>query len=117
KRLVMVDDSIVRGTTSRRIVEMLKEAGATEVHMRVSSPPVKYPCFFGIDISNSSQLIAAKYSTEEICKMVGADSLGYLSVEGLLKTPLGSKTGFCSACFEGKYPMEVPENANNSSCG
>ena len=117
KRLVMVDDSIVRGTTSRRIVQMLKDAGATEVHIRVSSPPVKYPCYFGIDISSKSQLVAANHSTEAICKMIGADSLGYLSVEGLLKTPLDSKCGFCAACFEGNYPMEVPEGANTSSCG
>lgn len=117
KRLVMVDDSIVRGTTSRRIVQMLKDAGATEVHIRVSSPPVKYPCYFGIDISSKSQLVAANYSTDAICEMIGADSLGYLSVEGLLKTPLDSKCGFCAACFEGNYPMEVPEGANTSSCG
>lgn len=116
KKLVMIDDSVVRGTTSKRIVQMLKDAGATEVHMRISSPPVRYPCYFGIDISDKSKLVAAKHSTEEICKMIEADSLGYLSVEGILKTPLGSKCGFCTACFEGEYPMELPEGVNNSSC-
>lgn len=115
KRLVMIDDSIVRGTTSKRIVQMLKDAGAKEVHMRISSPPVKYPCYFGIDISDRSQLVAAKHSTEEICKAIEADSLGYLSVEGLLKTPLGSKCGFCAACFGGEYPMEIPEGIDSSS--
>ncbi|MDQ2087374.1 amidophosphoribosyltransferase [Herbivorax sp. ANBcel31] len=117
KRVVMIDDSVVRGTTSRRIVQILKDAGAKEVHMRVSSPPVKHPCYFGIDISSKTQLVAAKYSVEEICNMIGADSLGYLSVEGILNTPLGSKCGFCSACFVGDYPIDVPQGANDSSCG
>ncbi|TYQ15940.1 UNVERIFIED_CONTAM: amidophosphoribosyltransferase [Acetivibrio alkalicellulosi] len=117
KRVVMIDDSIVRGTTSRRIVQILKDAGATEVHMRVSSSPVKFPCFYGIDISTKSQLVAAEYSIDDIKGMIGADSLGYLSLEGLLKTPLESKCGFCSACFTGDYPLEVPDDANESSCG
>jgi len=112
KRVVMVDDSIVRGTTTRRIVQMLKNAGAREVHMRVSSPPYKYPCHFGIDISSSKQLVASNHSVDEIAKMIGADSLGYLSLEGLLQTPVGSRCGFCTACFNGMYPMEVPEEGN-----
>lgn len=117
KRVVMVDDSIVRGTTTRRIVQMLKDAGAKEVHMRVSSPPYRYPCYFGIDISSSKQLVASSHSLEEIRRMIGADSLGYLSLEGLLKTPKGAKCGFCTACFNADYPMEVPEEGNKFSCG
>ena len=108
KRVIMVDDSIVRGTTCRRIVQLLKEAGAREVHMRVSSPPVKYPCFFGIDISTRQQLVASSKSIDDIRSYVGADSLGYLSLEGLLKTPdmpKDSNCGFCSACLNGHYPM------------
>lgn len=116
KRVVMVDDSIVRGTTTRRIVQMLKNAGAREVHMRVSSPPYKFPCYFGIDISSSKQLIASKYSVCEIQNMIGADSLGYLSLEGLLKTPVGARCSFCTACFNEEYPMEVPEEGNKFSC-
>ncbi|MCG8400321.1 MAG: amidophosphoribosyltransferase, partial [Firmicutes bacterium] len=117
KRVVMVDDSIVRGTTTRRIVQMLKDAGAKEVHMRVSSPPVKYPCFFGIDTASRKQLVASKYSVEEIRKMIGADSLGYLSLEGLLETPLDARCGFCTACFDGDYPMEVPAEGHKMACG
>jgi len=103
KRVVMLDDSIVRGTTTRIIVQMLKNAGAKEVHMRISSPPIKYSCYYGIDTSTSSQLIASKLSVEEIRKMIGADTLGYLSLEGLLKTPVGIKGGLCDACFTGNY--------------
>jgi len=117
KRVVMVDDSIVRGTTTRRIVQMLKDAGAREVHMRVSSPPYKYPCYFGIDISSSTQLVASKYSIDEIRKIIGADSLGYLSLEGLLKTPVGSRCGFCTACFNSSYPMIVPKEGDKFGCG
>jgi len=120
KRVIMVDDSIVRGTTCRRIVQLLKEAGAREVHMRVSSPPVKYPCFFGIDISTRQQLVASSKSIDDIRSYVGADSLGYLSLEGLLKTPdmpKDSNCGFCSACLNGHYPMDVPFEENKLSCG
>ena len=109
KRVIMIDDSIVRGTTSKRIVQILRNAGAKEVHMRVSSPPYKFPCYFGVDVSSKSELIAAKYSIEEIRKNIGADSLGFLSLESLLKTPVGAKCGFCTACFTGDYPMEIPE--------
>lgn len=117
KRVVLVDDSIVRGTTTRRIVQMLKDAGATEVHMRVSSPPLKYPCYFGIDISSRKELVASKRSVEEIKEIICADSLGYLSLEGLLKTPVGAGTGFCNACLSGAYPMDVPVEGKKSSCG
>ncbi|NLD46090.1 MAG: amidophosphoribosyltransferase, partial [Clostridiaceae bacterium] len=117
KRVIMIDDSIVRGTTSRRIVQILRDAGAKEVHMRVSSPPYRFPCYFGVDTSSKKELVAAKYSADEIMTMVGADSLGYLSMEGLLKTPVGAECGFCTACFDGDYPMEVPEEGSKFSCG
>ncbi|MCM3585398.1 amidophosphoribosyltransferase [Mesobacillus maritimus] len=111
KRVVMVDDSIVRGTTSRRIVSMLKDAGATEVHVVISSPAIKNPCFYGIDTSSREELIAADKSVEEIRDIIGADSLTFLSVEGLLSA-IGSKhegetRGHCLACFTGKYPTEI----------
>lgn len=117
KRIVMIDDSIVRGTTTKRIVQMLKNAGAKEVHMRVSSPPTKYPCFFGIDTASRKQLVAASHTVEEIRAIIGADSLGYLSLEGLLRTPIGARCGFCTACFNGDYPIEVPVDGNKYSCG
>jgi len=117
KRVIMVDDSIVRGTTTRRIVQMLKDAGAKEVHMRVSSPPYKFPCYFGIDISSTKQLVASKYTVDGICSMIGADSLGYLSLEGLLSMATNTKCGFCTACFNSKYPMEVPLEGDKFSCG
>lgn len=110
KRIVLIDDSIVRGTTTMKIVQMLKNAGAKEVHMRISSPPVRFPCFFGIDIASRENLIAANHSTEEIREIIGADSIGFLSVENLLKTPVGApRDSFCAACFTGDYPMKVPE--------
>lgn len=112
KRIVLIDDSIVRGTTSGRIVEMLKAAGATEVHLRVCSPPVKFSCYFGIDTPTRKNLVGATHSIEEIRKMVGADSLGYLSIEGLLESIHESGEGLCSACFSGDYPMKVPKLGN-----
>jgi amidophosphoribosyltransferase len=117
KRVVLVDDSIVRGTTTRRIVQMLKAAGAKEVHMRVSSPPLKYPCYFGIDISTRKELVASKHTIEEIKELICADSLGYLSIESLLQTPINARCDFCHACLSGKYPMEVPQEGNKFSCG
>ncbi len=108
KRIAMIDDSIVRGTTSRKIVEMLRTAGAREVHMRISSPPVVSPCYFGIDTPSTNQLVGAVYTVEEIRKLIGADSLGYISIDGLLKTVEGSSCQFCTGCFNGQYPMEVP---------
>jgi amidophosphoribosyltransferase len=107
KRLVVIDDSIVRGTTSKKIIEMLRLAGAREVHLRISSPPVKYPCYFGIDTNTCDQLIGYSYDVNEICKIIGADSLGYLSQEGLLKTVEGSSCGFCQGCFDGRYPIDM----------
>ncbi|MGI6526091.1 MAG: amidophosphoribosyltransferase [Caldicoprobacterales bacterium] len=106
KRIVVIDDSIVRGTTSKKIVEMLRIAGAKEVHMRISSPPVRFPCYYGIDIDTSDQLIGHANDVDEICKIIGADSLGYLSQEGLMKTVEGSGSGFCRGCFNGEYPIE-----------
>ncbi len=110
KRIVMIDDSIVRGTTTRRIVRMLKDAGAKEVHVRISSPPVKYPCHFGIDTPSRNQLVASILPIEEIRQMIEADSLGYLSLEGLLKTPIGVRCGLCTGCFNGRYPIEITED-------
>jgi amidophosphoribosyltransferase len=111
KRVVMVDDSIVRGTTSRRIVKMLKEAGATEVHVVISSPPIKNPCFYGIDTSSSEELIASNNSVEEMRVLIGADSLTFLSVEGMVRaigrTDEGPEAGHCLACFTGQYPTEI----------
>jgi amidophosphoribosyltransferase len=104
KRVVVVDDSVVRGTTSRKIVKMLKAAGATEVHLRISSPPTQWPCYYGIDTPSRQELIASNHSVEEIARYVTADSLGYLSLAGLggaVGDP-ESKT-FCNACFSGKY--------------
>ena len=111
KRVVMVDDSIVRGTTSRRIVSMLKEAGATEVHVVISSPPIKNPCYYGIDTSTHEELIASTRSVEEIREIIGADSLTFLSAEGMVEA-VGRKDssenrGHCLACFTGKYPTEI----------
>ena len=108
KRVVVVDDSIVRGTTSRKIVKMVRNAGAKEVHMRISSPPTAYPCFYGIDTPTRNELIAATHSLEEIRKYLTADSIGYLSVEGLLKTVHPDEGKFCTACFTGRYPIEFP---------
>lgn len=108
KRVVMVDDSIVRGTTSERIVRMLKAAGATEVHVRISSPPFLHPCYFGTDVPSCDQLIAHNNTVDEICKMIGADSLGYLDGERLHEL-IGGDRGYCDACFSGKYPVTPPE--------
>lgn len=111
KKVVMVDDSIVRGTTSRRIVKMLKEAGAKEVHVAISSPPLSNPCFYGIDISSDSELIATGKTVDEICEAIGADSLTFLSPEGLVEAvgrPFDDEDGgLCMACFTGKYPTEI----------
>lgn len=110
KRVIMIDDSIVRGTTCARIVNLLREAGATEVHMRVSSPPFKYPCYFGTDVDSRENLIACKYdSVDEIAKVIGVDSLAYLSIEATHKLAENSAVGFCDGCFTGKYPIEVPK--------
>lgn len=107
KRVIMIDDSIVRGTTSDRIVRMLREAGAKEVHMRVSSPPFLWPCYFGTDVPAREQLIAYNRTVEEICRIIGADSLGYLREERLSQIVCGRE--ICKGCFTGKYPMEPPK--------
>lgn len=110
KRVIMIDDSIVRGTTCARIVALLREAGAKEVHMRVSAPPFKYPCFFGTDVDSQENLIACKFDTvDEIAKEIGVDSLGYLSVSATKKLAENSDCGFCDGCFTGCYPVEVPK--------
>ena len=108
KRVVMVDDSIVRGTTSGLIVQMLKDAGATEVHVRISSPPFLFPCFFGTDVPSCDQLIAHEHTVDQICDLIGADSLGYLDGERLPELIEG-ETGYCDACFSGNYPVEPPK--------
>ena len=107
KRVIMIDDSIVRGTTSARIVSLLKQAGASEVHVRISSPPFLHPCYFGTDIPSEDQLIASGNTVEEICKIIGADSLGYLETDKLSEMICGG-TGYCDACFTGNYPIEPP---------
>ena len=109
KRLVVVDDSIIRGTTTKQIVSALREAGATEVHIRITCPPTQWPCFYGIDMPTRQELIAADLAVEQICDYVGADSLGYLSLEGMVDAAGGDKETFCRACFDGEYPIAVPE--------
>ena len=108
KRVIMIDDSIVRGTTSARIVALLKQAGASEVHVRISSPPFLHPCYFGTDIPSEDQLIASGNTVDEICKLIGADSLGYLETDNLSEMICGG-TGYCDACFTGNYPIEPPK--------
>mgnify|MGYP002559991549 CR=1 FL=1 len=114
KRVVMIDDSIVRGTTCARIVNLLREAGASEVHVRISAPPFKHPCYFGTDIDSEDVLIANKMSIDEICREIGADSLGYLSVENVKKIASDTNLGFCTACFDGDYPVPVPKHKNKT---
>ncbi len=110
KRVVVVEDSIVRGTTTRNIVGMLREAGAKEIHVRISSPPYCFPCFYGIDTAARSELIAAQLDVEEIRRYIGADSLGYLSLEGLIEAVGGDGERFCRACFDGRYPIPIPQH-------
>ncbi|MCD8025945.1 MAG: amidophosphoribosyltransferase [Clostridiales bacterium] len=109
KRVVIIDDSIVRGETSRHIVRLMREAGAKEVHMLISSPPFVCPCYFGIDIHDKENLIANKMSVDEICREIGADSLGYLSVDSVHKIASGANIGLCDACFTGSYNAEIPK--------
>ena len=115
KRVIMIDDSIVRGTTSKKIVNLLKEAGATEVHVLISSPPVKYSCYLGVDTPERENLIANTHSIEEIRKEIEADSLAFLSIDGLRNAPCKSKLGFCMACFDGNYPVEIKDK-NTKKC-
>jgi amidophosphoribosyltransferase len=109
KRLVVVDDSIVRGTTTRQIVQTLREAGATEVHMRITSPPVRWPCFYGIDMSTRQELVASDLSVEQVAEFIGADSLAYLSLDALVEATGADKAGYCRACFDGEYPIPIPD--------
>jgi len=109
KRLVVIDDSIVRGNTTRKIVSMLRESGAREVHVRISSPPLKWPCFYGIDMPNQDELIASQLDVEGVRAHIEADSLGYLSLEGMLAATELPSDSFCTACFSGRYPIPIPE--------
>lgn len=109
KRVVVVDDSLVRGTTSQKIIHLIRQAGAKEVHFRIASPPTTGPCYYGVDTPGKSQLIAAQHTIEEIREFIGADSLAYLTVDGLVQAVRGSKEEFCAACFDGNYPTPIPE--------
>ncbi len=111
RRLVVVDDSIVRGTTTRQIVQALREAGAAEVHARITCPPIRWPCFYGIDMSTRSELVASDLSVEQVRGFIGADSLGYLSLEGMIAATGAPGDGLCRACFDGAYPVPVPADA------
>jgi len=107
KRIVVVDDSIVRGTTTPQVVKLLRRAGAKEVHMRICAPPIRYPCFFGVDMATRWELIAAQKTIPEVRDFIDADSLGYLSIDGLIKAVALPKDIFCLACFTGDYPIPV----------
>ncbi|RKY33900.1 MAG: amidophosphoribosyltransferase, partial [Candidatus Omnitrophota bacterium] len=109
EKILLVEDSIVRGTTSKIRVKTVRDAGAKSVHMRVSCPPLKFPCFYGIDFPTQKELIAAKQTIQSIEKYLGLDSLKYLSIEGMLKSMRLPKEEFCTACFNGKYPGKIPE--------
>ncbi len=115
KKIVVIDDSIVRGNTSKKIVKLIKDSGAKEVHLRISSPPVKWPCFYGIDIDSKEQLIASKSeSFDEIAKFIDADSLKYISHAGMIKATDLHRNIFCTACFSGQYPIEIPKELNGA---
>lgn len=107
KRIVMIDDSIVRGTTSTNLIKMLKEAGALEVHLRIASPPFMWPCYYGTDIPSKKDLLAVRMTADEICKKLGADSLGFMPIEALSKIGIRSDFGYCDACFTGDYPVRI----------
>jgi len=118
KRLVVVDDSIVRGNTSKQLIQLLREAGASQVHMRIVSPPVMWPCFYGIDTESQHQLIGASMSCEEIAGFIGADSLAFISLKGLCSCCKTKAPGFCTACFSGEYPSRIPSELQQQSfCG
>ncbi len=114
KRVIVVDDSIVRGTTTRQIVQMLFDAGCTEVHMRITSPPIRYPCFYGIDMAHQEELIASRLTEEEVCRHIGATSLGYLSLAGLIRAIGVPENLFCTACLTSCYPIEIPPDVKLS---
>ncbi len=113
KRLIVVDDSIVRGNTTKKLVALLREAGALEVHMRITSPPVVWPCFYGIDTDSQEQLIASRLTVEEIAEHIGADSLAYLSLGAMVEATGTAKDDFCLACFDGEYPIDIPESVKS----
>jgi len=117
QRLVVVDDSIVRGTTTKAMVGMLREAGAAEIHMRISSPPYRWPCFYGMDTGTRAELLAANLSVEEIREYLGVDSLSYLSLDRLLDATGTVGAGFCGACLTGEYPIEVPIELSKNVVG
>ena len=112
RRVVLVDDSIVRGTTTAQLVAMVRDAGATEVHLRVSSPPYRWPCFYGMDTSDAAQLLAGTRSVDEVRDFVGADSLAYLTLDGLLAATGAPEGGFCTACLSGEYPTATPADGD-----
>ena len=122
KRVVLLDDSIVRGTTIAQLIRILREAGAGEVHVRISAPPFLHPCYYGTDIDSEDNLIAARHTVAETAALVGADSLGYLSVEDAKKIPgapfeklaKGENCGLCTACFDGCYPTQIPHDAGKN---
>ncbi len=114
KRIVLIDDSIVRGNTIKRIISILKSAGVKEIHLRISSPPFKYPCYFGTDIPSKKELIADKFNSKELCKKFKVDSLEYISLEGIMKITKRNKCILCNGCFSGKYPIEVTEEADKT---
>jgi amidophosphoribosyltransferase len=111
KKVVVIEDSIVRGTTSRSRINEIREAGAKEIHMRISCPPIKFPCFYGIDFPSTGELIAYNKTVQEIADFIKVDSLGYLSLEGMMSV-MKDKGSFCSACFAGKYPTAIPRNTD-----
>jgi len=113
KRIIVVDDSIVRGNTQRALIRMLREAGALEIHVRISSPPVKWPCFYGIDFASRAELIASGLEVDEIRRSIGADTLGYVSLEGLVEATTIAESKLCTACFTGAYPIAVPADISN----
>jgi amidophosphoribosyltransferase len=117
KRVILIDDSIVRGTTSRKIVKMVRAAGAKEVHMRISCPPTLSPCFYGIDTPTKKELIASSHTVEEICKYIEADSLAYLSLPGLLRAVEGRTNEFCTACYTGQYPIDFSDMMPDAKAG
>jgi len=108
QRLVLVDDSIVRGSTTRQLVSMLREAGAAEIHLRISSPPYRWPCFYGMDTGDQATLLAAGRSVDEVAEFLSVDSLAYLELEAVIAATGAPEAGFCTACLSGQYPTEVP---------
>ena len=114
KRVVVVDDSIVRGTTSYKMIKSLKQAGAKEVHLRISSPPFRHTCHFGTDIDSEENLIANQMDLDAVCRKIGADSLGYISIEGLKKACAGCGLSFCTGCFTGDYPVDIGKSHNKA---